>query len=103
MSEDAFDLDRAVMEYLREDYGRHGSRMVPVQVIAQALEQRHRRDVLAEDVAAEALRTRYAQRAADGSVTGISPYGFGFRLDPRAPHSVQLMADAYERRASYGY
>lgn len=102
MSEDGFDLDRALMQYLREDYAKHGSRMVAVTAIAQHLAQHLGRDVPTEQVAATALRTRYTQRAADGRVTRIPPYHLGYRNGLPSPADLQLTQDAYERPANYG-
>lgn len=101
MSETDFDLDRALMDYLREDC-RNGSRMVPIDDIVQGLIAKHGRAVTPEEIVATALRTRYTQRAADGSVTRIPPYHYGHRQDQNLTHSLQLTVDAYEHGASYG-
>lgn len=102
MSETEFDLDWALMDYLREDC-RNGSRMVAIDDIVQGLIAKHGRAVTPDEVAATALRTRYTQRAADGRVTRIPPYHYGYRQDQGVAHSLQLTTDAYEHGANYGF
>lgn len=101
MSGTEFDLDWALMDYLRQD--RHnGGRMVAIDDIVQGLIAKHGRAVTPDEIVATARRTRYMQRAADGRVTRIPPYHYGGRQDQGVTHSLQLTADAYEHGATYG-